>query len=71
MTTTYGARRRVAAPVYDHPSAADFAEVVPPGGSATATYVFAIPPGQARTAVTRVDVDAAHTAATFAGLEER
>ncbi len=71
VTTTYGVRPRVAAPVYDHPSAADFAAVVPAGGAATATYVFAIPPGQAKNAVTRVDFDAVHAAATFTGLEER
>lgn len=71
VSTTYGARPRVAAPVYEHPSAADFSAVVPPGGSATATYVFAIPPGQARSAVTRVDFDGDHAAATFTGLEER
>ena len=71
VTTTYGARPRVAAPVYEHPAAADFTGVVPAGGTATATYVFAIPPGQARTAVTHVDFDAVHAAATFTGMEER
>lgn len=67
VTTTYGTRPRTASPVYDHPAAADFAGTVPPGGSTRATYVFAVPPGQARSVEMHVDVDAAHSAAAFTG----
>lgn len=70
VTTTYGARPRVASPVYDGAAVSDFTGTVPPGGTATATYAFAIPPGQAKTAVTRVDFDGTHAAATFTGMEE-
>jgi hypothetical protein len=71
VTTTYGVRPRVASPVYAHPAAGDFYGVVQPGGTATATYVFAIPPGQARTVRTMVDFDDVHAAATITGLGER
>lgn len=70
VTTTYGVRPRSASPVYSHPEAQDFLGVVRPGGTATATYVFAIPPGQARTVRTMVDFDGVHTAATLTGLDE-
>lgn len=68
VTTTYGTPPEVAAPVYEDPAAADFSGTVAPGGTATATYVFAVPPAQARTAVTTVDFDDTHAAATFTGL---
>lgn len=70
VTTTYGARPRLATPVYSHPSAGDFYGVVQPGGTATATYVFAIPPGHARTVRTMVDFDDVHAAATIVGSGE-
>lgn len=68
VTTTYGSPALVASPVYEDPSAADFTGTVAPGITATATYVFAVPPGQVRSAVTTVDFDNAHAAATFTGL---
>lgn len=70
VTTTYGVRPRVASPVYSHPDAQDFSGVVPPGAAAEATYVFAIPPGQARTVRAVVDFDEVHAAATITGLDE-
>jgi hypothetical protein len=70
VTTTYGVRPRVASPVYTHPEAQDFSGTVAPGATAQATYVFAVPPGQARTVRTMVDFDAAHAAATLTGLDE-
>ncbi len=68
VTTTYGIRPRVASPVYTHPAAGDFYGVVQPGGTATATYVFAIPPGQAKTVRTMVDFDDVHAAAAITGF---
>jgi len=70
VTTTYGSPPRVASPVYEDPTAADFTGTVAPGATATATYIFAIPPGQARSAVTTVDFDDVHVAAKFTGLSE-
>lgn len=69
VTTTYGTPPRFASPVYDHPDAGDFTGTVEPGGTASATYVFSIPPGQARSAVMMVDFDSVHGAAEFTGLE--
>lgn len=70
VTTTYGTPPRAASPVYGNSAAADFTGIVQPGGKATATYAFAIPPGQARSAVTTVDFDDVHVAARFTGLEQ-
>lgn len=69
VTTTYGTPPRFASPVYEHPDAGDFTGTVEPGGTASATYVFSIPPGQARSAVMMVDFDSVHGAAEFTGLE--
>ena len=44
VTATYGSPALVASPVYEDPRAQDFSGVAAPGGSASATYVFAIPP---------------------------
>ena len=66
VTATYGTPSRIAAPVYDG-DAVDFSGTVPVGGTATATYLFAVPPqGTARVAVA-VDFDGAHVAANFSG----
>lgn len=67
VTTTYGQRPRIATPVYETAEAQDFAGVVQPGADTTATYVFSIPPGQAKKVSTWVDFDAVHGAASFAG----
>lgn len=67
VATTYGTPAKAAQPVYTD-DAVDFTGTVPPGGTATATYVFAVPPAQARTAVTTVDFADTHVAATFSGL---
>ena len=66
VTTAYGERPRTAAPVYGAADATDFAGTLTPRGTARATYVFAIPPGQAKVSV-RVDFDGDHAAATFTG----
>jgi len=68
VTTTYGSPARIAAPVYEGAAAADFTGTVAPGATATATYLFAIPPGQAKSAVMTVDFDDAHAPATLTGL---
>jgi hypothetical protein len=68
VTTTYGSPPHVAQPVYGDTPAADFTGTVQPGGSASATYVFAIPAGQTKSAVTTVDFDDVHVAAKFTGL---
>jgi len=66
VTATYGTPPRIAAPVYEA-EAVDFSGTVPAGGTATATYLFAIPPqGTARVAVA-VDFDGTHVAAGFSG----
>jgi hypothetical protein len=68
VTTTYGSPPRIASPVYDDAAAADFSGTVAPGGTASATYEFALPPGQAKNATMTVDFDEAHAPATFTGL---
>lgn len=65
VTTTYGQRPRIATPVYETAQAQDFAGAVAPGASTSATYVFSIPPGQAKKVSTWVDFDAVHGAASF------
>lgn len=68
VTTMYGAApARVAAPVYVDQPAEDFSGTIQPGGSASATYAFAIPAGQAGNVVTMVDFDDVHVAAEFVG----
>lgn len=70
VTTTYGSPARLAPAVYEEPSARDFSDTVAVGATTTATYAFAIPRGQARSAITVVDFDDVHVAARFTGLEE-
>jgi hypothetical protein len=67
VTTTYGSPAKLASPVYGVAAAADFTGTVAPGATATATYVFAIPPGQAKSTVMTVDFDDVHAAATLTG----
>jgi ABC-type transport system substrate-binding protein len=69
VTVTYGVRPRLAQLVYTNELAADFAGMVAPGGTAKATYVFSLPPGQAKTARMIVDLDSVHVPANFTGLE--
>lgn len=66
VTTAYGQRPKLATPVYSE-QAQDFTGTVAPGAAARATYVFAIPPGQAAKVSTWVDFDAVHAAAAFHG----
>ena len=67
VTATYGSPGRVASAVYEDSAARDFGTRVEPGGIASATYVFAIPPDQRRKVGITVDFDAIHLAAKFAG----
>jgi hypothetical protein len=67
VTATYGSPARVAPAVYEDPAAQDFRTRVRPGGSASATYVFAIPPDQSGKVGITVDFDGVHVAAKFAG----
>jgi hypothetical protein len=66
VTMTYGSPRRVASAVYE-PGARDFAGTLPPGGTATATYMYSIPTASLSAVSMTVDFDGAHAAATFAG----
>lgn len=70
VTTMYGAPARIAAPVYEVAGVRDFAGSVQPGGSATATYAFAIPTKQAKKVVTIVDFDGVHVPAELAGATQ-
>ena len=56
VTATYGTPARIAAPVYDD-DAVDFSGAVPAGGTATATYLFAIPPQGTAKVTVSVDFD--------------
>lgn len=67
VTATYGSPARIASPVYEDPAANDFAGTVRRGGSASATYLFAIPPRGRAGVVMVVDFDGAHVAARFTG----
>ena len=67
VTATYGSPARVAPAVYEDPGARDFGTRVQPGDSASATYVFAIPPDQLSEVGLTVDFDGIHLAARFAG----
>lgn len=67
VTATYGSPARIASPVYEGSAARDFAGTVKRGGSASATYVFAIPPGGGTGVVVVVDFDDTHVSARFTG----
>lgn len=67
VTASYGSPARIASPVYEGGAARDFAGTVQPGGSASATYVFAIPPGGGKRVVVVVDFDSTHVSARFTG----
>lgn len=67
VTATYGSPAHVAAPVYEDSSGRDFSGTVAPRSSASATYAFAIPPGQRSKVVLVVDFDSLHVPATFTG----
>ena len=68
VTATYGSPARVAPAVYDGPAVHDFGTRVPPGGSASATYAFAIPRDQLGEVTLTVDFDDRHGAAGFTGV---
>jgi hypothetical protein len=67
VTATYGSPPRVASAVYEDSAARDFGTRVGAGGSASATYVFAIPRDQLGKVGITVDFDGLHVAAKFAG----
>jgi hypothetical protein len=67
VTATYGSPARMAPAVYEDSAARDFGTRVRPGGSASGTYVFALPPDQLGKVGITVDFDGVHVAAKFAG----
>lgn len=67
VTATYGSPARIAPAVYDGSAVRDFGTRVPPGGSASATYAFAIPPDDVSRVGLTVDFDNRHAAARFVG----
>lgn len=66
VTLVYGSERRTSRPVYDD-RARDFNGVLRPGGSATATYLFSVPPDELGDVTMFVDFDGRHTVARFRG----
>lgn len=68
ITTYYGDSNQLAAPVYT-PSAdtADFTGILVPGGTATASYGFAVPTSEFGDVTMVVDFDGVHSSATFKG----
>jgi len=67
VATSYGSPARSASPVYEDSTARDFAGTLQPGGSATATYLFAVPTEKRSSVTTTVDFDDRHFAAKFNG----
>lgn len=68
LTTTYGATKQLAAPVYTESAGTyDFSGTVKPGASATALYAFAVPTKQLNRVAMVVDFDGLHTSATYTG----
>lgn len=68
VTTTYGASKQLAAPVYTESAGTyDFAGTVKPGASTTALYAFAVPTKQLTRVTMVVDFDGLHTSATYSG----
>ena len=67
VTATYGSPARLASAVYEDSAAQDFGSRVQPGGTASATYVFASPPDQLGKVGITVDFDGIHLAAKFSG----
>jgi hypothetical protein len=65
VSAQYGLPARLAAAVYNDASAKDFSGILMPGGSATATYVFAIPPERTDNIVLFVHFDNTHAPAIF------
>jgi len=68
LTTSYGATKQLAAPVYTESAGTyDFSGTVKPGASATALYAFAVPTKQLNRVAMVVDFDGLHTSATYTG----
>jgi len=67
VATSYGSPARLASPVYEDSTARDFAGTLQPGGSASATYLFAVPTEKRSSVTTTVDFDDRHFAAKFNG----
>ena len=70
VSAQYGARPRIASPVYIASLARDFGGVLRPGASASATYAFAVPPQFARRFVATVDFDGLHAPARFGSVAQ-
>jgi large repetitive protein len=71
ISTRYGSPPRLAAAVYNDASAKDFSGILKPGSSATATYLFAIPPEHTDDIVLFVDFDNTHAPAIFKAAATR
>jgi hypothetical protein len=69
VTTTYGASKQLAAPVYTQSAGtADFFGTIKPGASTTAKYAFAVPVKDLGRVAMVVDFDGLHTSATYSGV---
>ena len=71
VTMHYGSPARIASPVYNAPRARDFAGILRPGRSTSATYLFAVPAKAARNVVATVDFDGTHAPARFGSAARR
>lgn len=68
VTAVYGVPGRLAQPVYEDEVGKDFSGDIPPGGSASATYSFAVPNDQRGAVKLIVDIDDVHLPAQFTGV---
>jgi hypothetical protein len=66
VTAVYGAKRQLAAPVYDA-ATADFYGTARAGQSVTASYAFSIPTADLGDVTLSIDFDGLHAAAVFHG----
>ncbi len=67
VSARYGKPARLAPAVYNGPSAKDFAGTLAAGETASASYVFSVPPSSLNNVVVSVDFDAIHGSAVFKG----
>ena len=70
VSAQYGAKPRIASPVYIASLARDFGGVLRPGASVSATYAFAVPPQFTRHLVATVDFDGLHAPARFGSVAQ-
>ena len=68
VTTYYGDAKRLAPPVYTPiADTSDFSGIVAPGGTANASFGFAVPASELGNVTMIVDFDGSHTSATYTG----